>query len=135
MEENSNISENCKSSVETKLSFSTLTNREWIARIVQMKMNEENFNTPLNSNGWTLLMYATKYADWKIMKQILNLKNSKGNQCININAQDKKGNRALVIAVKLNDDNKIKLLIQNDADMDLAKKNSSKRECVKLEKI
>jgi len=101
--------------------YSTFTNKEWITKIVQMKANGDDFNAPLNSFGWNILMCSTKYSDCKIMQQILNSKDDKGNRFVDINFKSSKGGTALSIAANMKDKEKILLLLTNGADVELAK--------------
>jgi len=122
------------SSTKVENSPKTINTREWILKIVQMKQNEEDFNSPQKSDNETILICATESANCKIMEQILNIKDSKGKRRIDINAQDKNGNTALSIAAKSGDDDKIILLLKNGADLTLAKNKISDNACRKLEK-
>lgn len=115
--------------------YEALTDRDWILKIVQMNRNEEDFNASQNSDGQTILMCAAKYTDCKIMQQILNIKDAKGNRQINVDAKDENGDTALSIAAKVGDDKKILLLLKNGADVELAKEKVSGKALEKLEKI
>eukprot|EP00833_Pecoramyces_ruminatium_P011456 jgi/Orpsp1_1/1185488/evm.model.c7180000094036.1 len=84
-------------------------------------------NSKLNSEGQTLLMCATKYADYKIVQQILNTKDAQGYKLVNIDAQDDNENTALTIATVINDNGKMLLLLKNGADVELAKKEVSNK--------
>ncbi len=105
--ENSSTSDSCK----------TWTPREWITKIISMKINKEDFNALQNADGQTILMCATKYADCKIMQQVLNAKDSQKNMLADINALDKHGNTALSIAVVQGNLKKVDLLLKNGADV------------------
>ena len=52
--------ENLSASVKNN---ETLTDREWISKIVRMRLTEDDFNAPQNADGQTILMCATKYAN------------------------------------------------------------------------
>ena len=124
--------ENLSASVKN---YETLTDQEWISKIVRMRLNEDDFNAPQNTEGQTILMCETKDADVKIMRQILNVRDSKGNRQININAQDKNGNTALSIAAKTGNKEKILLLLINGADVNLAEKKLLKQAIKKLKRL
>lgn len=115
--ENLALSDDCK----------TWTPREWISKIIDMPRNKEGFNAPQNSDGQTILMCAIKNADCKIIKQVLNAKDTQGNMLADVNALDKYGNTALSIAVELGDIEKVGLLLKNGADSELARKKLSKK--------
>jgi len=101
--------------------YSTFTNKEWITKIVQMKANGDDFNAPLNSFGWNILMCSTKYSDCKIMQQILNSKDDQGIRLVDINFKSSNGDTALSMAANMKNEEKILLLLSNGADMTLAK--------------
>ena len=111
----------------TVKSYESFEDQDWVSKIVRMKLGGEDFNAPQNADGQTILMCAAKHANVKIMQQILNMRDSKGNRQININAQDVNGDTALSIAAKASDNEKMLLLLQNDADIELAKKKLSKK--------
>ena len=39
--------------------FEKFNNPEWISKLTRMRVRGEDINRPQNSNGWTILMYAT----------------------------------------------------------------------------
>ncbi len=123
--ENSLALENCK----------TWTPRDWITKIISMQKNKEDFNASQNSNGQTILMCATQNASSKIMQQVLNAKDSQGNKLSDVNATDINGNTALSIAAKLEDIEKMELLLKNKADIKLTKGMISGKAYKKLEDI
>lgn len=100
------------------VSYESLTDRDWISKIVHMNLKGEDFNAPQNADKQTILMCATKYANSKIMQQILNVKDSKGNRVVDINAKDRDENTALSIAAETGDKEKILLLLTNGADVE-----------------
>jgi len=116
-------------------SFKTWTPRNWLSKIIGMPRNKESFNSPQNSEGQTILMCATKYADCKIMKQVINAKDAQGYRLIDVNARDNNGNTALSIAVELEDIEKIELLLKNDADIELVKEKISRKMEKKLKNL
>jgi Txe/YoeB family toxin of toxin-antitoxin system len=105
--------ENSSASAEEKRALY----KKWISKIVQMKISKADFNAPQNSDGQTILMCATREADSTIMQQILNAKNDFGYRQIDINAKDKNGDTALSIAMEMNDEEKIFLLLKNGANI------------------
>ncbi|ORX49251.1 hypothetical protein BCR36DRAFT_232404, partial [Piromyces finnis] len=74
-----------------------------------------------NSDKRTLLMYATKYANCEIIKEVLDIKNDKGDRCVEVNAQDKNGYTALTIAFQEKSLEKTLLLLKYGANIQLAK--------------
>jgi len=132
-----NLLFNLMSSENTSLSndYKTWTVREWITEIIDMKQNGKSFNSPKNQEGWTILMCAIKYADIKIIQQILNAKDHKGNRLINIDAKDHNGNTALSIAVDTGDEKKILLLMTSGANIDLASTKCSNKARKKLKNL
>jgi len=102
--------------------YEKLTNlEEWIPKITRMRVRGIDFNSPQNSDGWTILMYATQYADIDSMKMILNEKDDNDNNIIDINIKNKQEDTALTIAIITGDEKKMKLLLSYDAEMKLTK--------------
>lgn len=116
------------------VSYESFVYQDWVSKIVRMSLNGEDFNAPQNADKQTILMCATKYANCKIMQQVLNVKDDEGNRRADINSQDMNGDTALSIAAKAGDDEKILLLLKNSADVELAKKKVSGEALTKLEK-
>eukprot|EP00833_Pecoramyces_ruminatium_P003637 jgi/Orpsp1_1/1177669/evm.model.c7180000062374.1 len=116
--------------------YKTWTPKDWMIKFINMRRNEEDMNSKLNSEGQTLLMCATKFADYKTMQQILNARDAQGYRLVNVDTQDDNGNTALTIATVIDDNEKMLLLLKNGADVELAKKGvSNKRKLKKLEDL
>lgn len=105
----------------------TWTPRDWIKKIIGMIQNKNDFNAPQNSDGQTILMCATKYTGCKVMQQVLNAKG-----LVDVNVRDIHGNTALSIAAELGDIEKMNLLLENGADVILAKEKISNKASRKL---
>lgn len=88
--------------------------RQWTKKIINKQRNEEKFNV-LDEQGNTILIDAVRNAPIPVIKQLLNIKDDKGKPLVDVNAKDKDGNTALLIAVKSKDNEKIELLIKYDA--------------------
>ena len=71
-------------------------------------------------------MRTTKYADCKIIEQVLRAKDALWNRLIDINAKSINKNTAISIAVELEDVKKRKVLLKNGADIELAKEKISR---------
>jgi serine/threonine-protein phosphatase 6 regulatory ankyrin repeat subunit B len=129
-EKNSLLAENEK--------LKELTDREWISKIVQMPRNANDvvILQELKKEWSELLIQTVEFAKYKIVQQVLNGKDSEGNQLVDINFQNEQGYTALSIAAKIGDDEKIALLLKNGANIELAKEEKiSKKESKKLEEI
>eukprot|EP00833_Pecoramyces_ruminatium_P018881 jgi/Orpsp1_1/1192913/evm.model.d7180000096881.1 len=90
-----------------------------------MKRNRGDFNSPINSDHKTILMWAIEKGNCDIMNHILS-------ENVDVNIQDKDGNTALLIAQKIGDIEKIKLLMKHGANLDLVKGKVSKKTYKKL---
>jgi len=111
-----------------------LSTPEWISKITRMRVRGENFNSQ-NSEGNTILMYITKFADLEILQMILNEKDVNGNRFVDVNIKNKNEETALLMATQANNDKKSMLLLKYGADIELAKKKASNKVCEKLEEF
>jgi len=41
--------------------YEKFNNPEWISKLTRMRVRGKDINRPQNSNGWTILMYATGF--------------------------------------------------------------------------
>lgn len=103
--------------------FDAWDTKKWVSKLVQMKQKGEDLNIAQNSKGQNILMLATQHANYSIMKQILNFKKPNGRELIDIDAQDKEGNTALMIAVKAKAIDKVRLLLDNEANINIKNHN------------
>lgn len=90
--------------------------RQWTVKIINKQMNKENFNI-LDEEGSTILINAVRDAPISVIKQLLNIKDGKGNPLVDINAKDKDGNTALLIAAKGENIENMRLLLSKGADV------------------
>jgi len=111
--------------------YEKFNNSDWISKLTRMRVRGEDINRPQDSNGWTILMYATQFADFEIVKKILD----ENSGVIDINFKNKFENTALTIAAKMSDEKKMKLLLKYGSNIELAKKNVSNDVREKLEKF
>jgi len=102
--------------------YEKLTKSEWISKITKMRVRGIDFNSPQNSNGWTILMNATQYADIDIMKKILDVKDDNGNTIIDPKIKNKQEDTAFTIAILTGDEKKMKLLLEYDTENELTNK-------------
>ncbi len=107
-----------------KISDSNAPQSKWSPQkwreIIKKKIKEgkfDYFNECPNGNGWTPLMYITRYSSYEILKELLELKDKNGFKLVDVNKQNEKGKTALMIAVAVKDINKFNLLLKYGADV------------------
>jgi len=105
--------------------YVNLSIRDWMLKITKMRTNKEDFNSPQNSDGWTILMYAALYADVEIVRRILDERICNKNYTIDTRIKNKQGDTALTYVCLTGDEKKIKLLFEYDAKIKSMKKEDS----------
>jgi len=111
--------------VPSEENYENLDIKDWMSKITKMRINREDFNSPQNSDGWTILMYAALYADIEIVRRILDERICNKNYTIDTKIKNKHGDIALTYVVLTGDENKIKLLFEYDAKIKSIKKKDS----------
>ena len=90
--------------------------RQWTEKITNKLKKKEKFNV-LDEQGNTILIDAVRNAPIRVIIQLLNIKDDKGNPLVDVNAKDKDGNTALLIAAKGGNIEKMRLLLSKGADV------------------